>query len=90
MNNDTKTQSLPTLITDLLGKDGLNIDNLFADLWKRMGVATFLHRAGFHKRSGLDVTQVVYLLLLWVWLKADTINMFSRHSMQCLPIPEKM
>jgi hypothetical protein len=29
------------------------------------------------------VTQVVYLLLLWVWLKVDTINMFSRQSMQC-------
>jgi len=82
MNNDTKTQSLPTLIADLLGKDGLNIDNLFADLWKRMGIATLLHPAGFHKRSGLEVTQVVYLLLLWVWLKVDTINMFSRQSMQ--------
>ena len=32
MNSDTKTQSLPNLIADLLGKDGLNIDNLFADL----------------------------------------------------------
>ena len=83
MNSDTKTPSLPALIADLLGKYGLNIDNLFADLWKRMGVATLLNRAGFHKRSGLDVTQVVYLLLLWVWLKVDTINMFSRQSMQC-------
>ena len=83
MNNGTKTQNLPNLIADLLGKDGLNIDNLFADLWKLMGIATLLHRSGFHKRSGLDVAQVVYLLLLWVWLKVDTINMFSRQSMQC-------
>ena len=89
MNTDTKTQSLPTLIADLLGKDGLNIDNLFADIWKRMGVATLLHRAGFHKRSGLDVTQVVYLLLLWVWLKVDSINMFSRQSMQCFTDSKK-
>ena len=37
-----------------------------------MGVATLLHRAGFHKRSGLDVMQVVYLLLFWIWLKVDT------------------
>ena len=42
MDIDTITQSLPTLIADLLGKEGLNIDNLFADLWKRMGVATYL------------------------------------------------
>ena len=53
MNSDTKTQSLPNLIADLLGNDGLNIGNLFADLWKRMGAATLLHRAGFHKRSGI-------------------------------------
>ena len=53
MNSDIKTQSLPNLIADLLGKDGLNIDNLIADLSKSMGVATLLHRAGFHKRSGL-------------------------------------
>ncbi len=32
MNIDTKIQSLPTLIADLLGKEGLNIDNLFASL----------------------------------------------------------
>jgi len=82
MNNATKTLNLPNLVIDLLGKEALNIDNLFADLWKRMGVATLLHRAGFHKRSGLDVGQVVYLLLRWVWLKVDSINMFSRQTMQ--------
>jgi hypothetical protein len=32
MNIDTKAQNLPNLIADLLGKDGLNIDNLFAIL----------------------------------------------------------
>jgi hypothetical protein len=83
MNIDTKTQNLPNLIAGLLGKDGVNIDNLFADLWKSMGMAALLNRAGFHKRSGLDASQVVFLLLIWVWLKVDTINMFSRQSMQC-------
>lgn len=82
MNNDTKTLNLPNLIADLMAKDGLNIDNLFADLWKSMGIATLLQRAGFHKRSGLEVMQVVYLLILWVWLKNDSIHMFSRQSMQ--------
>ena len=42
MNNGTKTQNLPNLIADLLGKEGLNIDNLFADLWKLMGIATLV------------------------------------------------
>lgn len=47
-----------------------------------MHIATLLHRAGFHKRSGIEVTQVVYLLLLWVWLKTESIGMFSRDAMQ--------
>jgi hypothetical protein len=40
------------------------------------------HCAGFHKRSGVDVTHVVYLLLLWIWLKTESIGMFSREAMQ--------
>lgn len=79
MNNDTKLQDLPSLIGDLFSQHGLQIDNLFATLWT---IATLLHRAGFHKRSGLEVTQVVYLLLLWVSLKTESIGMFSRDAMQ--------
>jgi hypothetical protein len=45
-------------------------------------VVILLHRAGLHKCSGGAVTQVVYLLLLWVWLKVDSIDMTSRKSMQ--------
>jgi len=82
MNNDTKLQDLPSLIGDLFSQHGLQIDNLFATLWTKMHIATLLHRAGFHKRSGIEVTQVVYLLLLWVWLKTESIGMFSRDAMQ--------
>jgi hypothetical protein len=89
MNKGTKSPNLPNLIADLLGKVGLNIDNLFADLCKLMEIANLLHRSGFHKRSGLDVMQVVYLLLLWVWLKTYTIDIFSRQSMRVLPIQKK-
>ena len=31
MNIDTKAQNLPNLIMDWLGKDGVNINNLFAN-----------------------------------------------------------
>lgn len=82
MNRDTKSLDLPSLIDDLFTQHGLLVDNLFADLWSKMHITTLLHRAGFHKRSGIEVTQVVYLLLLWVWLKADSIGMFSRESLQ--------
>ena len=82
MNNDTKFQNLPSLIGDLFNQHGLQIDNLFATLWTKIHIATLLHRSGFHKRSGIEVTQVVYLLLLWVWLKTESIGMFSREAMK--------
>jgi hypothetical protein len=40
-----------------------------------------LPRVGLHKRLGA-VTQVVYLLLLWVWLKVDSTDMISRKTMK--------
>ena len=82
MNNDTKFLDLPSLIGDLFTQHGLQVDNLFASLWTKMHIATLLHRAGFHKRSGVEVTQVVYLLLLWVWLKTESMSQFSRESMR--------
>ena len=82
MNNDTKFLNLPSLVGDLFTQHSLQVDNLFATLWTKMHIATLLHRAGFHKRSGVDVTHVVYLLLLWVWLKTESIGMFSREAMQ--------
>jgi len=47
-----------------------------------MHIATLLHRAGFHKHSAVDVYHLVYLLLLWDWLKTKSIGMFSREAMQ--------
>lgn len=82
MNNDTKFQDLPSLVGDLFTQHNLQVDNLFATLWTKMHITTLLHRAGFHKRSGVEVTHVVYLLLLWVWLKTESIGMFSREAMQ--------
>lgn len=82
MNNDTKFLDLPSLVGDLFTQHGLQVDNLFATLWANLHITTLLHRAGFHKRSGIEVTQVVYLLLLWVWLKTESISLFSREAMQ--------
>ncbi|WP_179952739.1 hypothetical protein [Parashewanella spongiae] len=33
------------------------------------------------KRSGIEATEVVYLLMFWVWLKVDTISMFAKESL---------
>ena len=50
-------------------------------MWNRLGFPRLLNRLGFKKRSGTSVVDVVYLLLLWVWLKVDSIAMFSRESL---------
>ena len=82
MKRDTKPLALPSLIGDLFTAQGLQIDNILATVWTKMNIITLLHRAGFKKRSGIEVNQVIYLLLVWVWLRTESIGMFSRKSMQ--------
>jgi hypothetical protein len=41
----------PTALTaDLLQSNSCLVDNLFADLWKQMGMKALLNKAGFSKR----------------------------------------
>ena len=63
MNRDTKSPNLPSIIGDLCTAHGLQVDNLIAVIWTKMHITTFLHRAEFQERSGLDVNHVIYLLL---------------------------
>jgi hypothetical protein len=81
MNGDTNNPLLPTLTADLLTRSGIHTDNLFSTMWKRLRFDTLLSQSGLKKRTGTPVTEVVYLLLLWVWLKANSIGMFSRESL---------
>jgi len=57
------------------------VDNILARLWKTMTIPTLLSRAGINKRSGLPAPDVIYLLLVWVWLKASSINLFTRDTL---------
>ena len=81
MNYDSGHHLLPTLTADLLSDSHVKIDNLFSKMWKQLGFRTLLCKSGFKKRSGTPVSDVVYLLLLWVWLKVDSVAMFSRVSL---------
>jgi hypothetical protein len=40
-----------------------------------------LRQAKFSKRSGTPVGDITYLLMLWVWLKVDSVAMFSRDAL---------
>lgn len=81
MNSATKTLALPSLTTDLLERSKVNIDNTFSSTWKSLGFNALLHRSKFTKRSGASVSEVVYLLMLWVWLKVDSVAMFSKDAL---------
>ena len=89
MNRDTSRLPLPALTADLLRDSGLLIDNLFADLWKQVGMKSLLSRVGFSKRSGTPIDELVYCLVLWVWLKAGSLGLFARESLQTFSEAEK-
>lgn len=89
MNTATKIPGLPALTADLLQSSDCLVDNLFADLWKSMGMNALLSKAGFNKRSGTPITELVYVLTLWVWLKKGTIGMFARESLHYFTTAEK-
>ena len=89
MNHATKISQLPELTAHLLRDGGCLIDNLFADLWTHMSMKARLNRLGFHKRSGTPVHELVYCLMIWVWLKVDSIGMFSRESLKTFSRAEK-
>jgi hypothetical protein len=89
MQRDTNVSALPALTADLLRDSGLLIDNLIADLWKQVGMKTLLNRAAFVKRSGTPIHEVVYCLVMWVWLKAGSMGLFARESLHTFSTTDK-
>jgi hypothetical protein len=49
-----------------------------------MGMKALLNKAGFSKRSETPIYELVYVLVLWVWLKKDSIGMFAREIGCCV------
>ena len=83
MNHSTKSSfNLPQLVENVLSDTGTLIDNLFTDAWRSLNLSSLSHRTGIHKRSGVDASQVVYLLLMWRWVGSRSIAMFCRSSMK--------
>ncbi len=77
MKNSTNEGALPALIGDVITDQKHYIDNLFANTWKRLRFNAWIKGAGFTKRSGIDITEAVFLLLLWKWINVSSIAMFS-------------
>ena len=81
MKNGTNECALPALIGDVIADQKHYIDNLFADTWKELKFNARIKGAGFTKRSGIDITEAVFLLLLWKWINVASIAMFSRKAL---------
>ncbi|MCU7909210.1 MAG: transposase [Candidatus Thiodiazotropha sp. (ex Lucinoma aequizonata)] len=45
--------------------------------------------AGFTKRSGVEVTEALFILLLWKWLNMSSIAMFSRNALGTFSMARK-
>lgn len=82
MNHDTTACVFPALTSDFLNNNDRLIDNIFADLWKQVGMKTLLQRCGFHKRSGVDINPIMYCLTMWVWLKSNSVSLFAKDSLR--------
>jgi len=89
MNHDTKLSALPELTASLLKEKNCLLDNVMASLWKDVGMKAMLTKLGFVKRSGTGATELVYLLVIFVWLRISTIGMFSRESLQAFSLCKK-
>jgi hypothetical protein len=76
MNFATNTLNLPSLTADLFELATPKIENTFISTWKSIGFNIMLRQAKFSKRLGTPAGGVVYLLMLWVWLKVYFVSMF--------------
>ncbi|MGD0958214.1 MAG: hypothetical protein ABSB19_00255 [Methylomonas sp.] len=82
MNRATKITELPALTADLLNANGVLLDNVFASLWREIGMNTIPSRAGFVKRSGAPIGVVIFSLMFWLWLQKESMGMFARECLQ--------
>jgi len=81
INNATNHDILPPLVADLLTDPVTYIDNQFADGWKQLGLTSLIGKSGIAKRTGVDVNEAVYLLLVWRWLTVSSISMFAQKAL---------
>ena len=81
MNHDTQRPALPPLVGTVLTDRCHYIDNLLAAAWKTLHLNQLLLRAGFSKRHGIEVTETVFVLMVWRWLNVSSVAMFCRTAL---------
>jgi len=81
MKSDTPSRRLPTLISEFFTTPEECFDNVFSASWKSLKLSQLIHKSGFTKRSGLGISEAVFLLLVWKWINVSSIGMFARQSL---------
>ena len=81
MNHDTSHHRLPSLVAHVINDGTHYIDNLFASAWNSLNLNRRLEAAGFAKRSGIEVTETVFVLMVWRWLNVSSIAVFCRTAL---------
>ena len=81
MNHDTKHPPLPSLVGTVLTDGNHSIDNLLAAAWKTPRLNQLLLCVGFSKRHGIEVTEMVFVLMVWKWLNVSSVAMFCRNAL---------
>ena len=71
-----KLKSNATPIIDALKGKYLFIDNELQDGIQRLGLFGILARQGLGKRSGEKIPQLIFAILIWPFLKVDSISSF--------------
>ncbi len=70
-----------TPITESLKEDYIFVDNEIRDSIKKLKLFKYLRRYGKNKRSGYSIETTIYALLIWVFLKNNSIKMFFEKSL---------
>jgi len=82
LNNDTNKHLIPNLIEGVLSDPGQHVDNIFSAVWKNLNVNKLIEQSGFKKRTGLAITESVFLLVLWKWVNVPSISKFCQKSLE--------
>lgn len=89
MNSDTNKRLFPSLVDDVLSHPGQCVDNIFAQAWKSLNLNKLIQQAGFKKRTGVGITEALFLLVLWKWINASSIAVFCRQSLSTFSAAKK-
>jgi len=81
MKHTTKAVSLPTPVSDAAKAKNFIADNELVESSRRLKLDAHASKAGFKKRSGHALTQVLFSFVIWPFLGQRSLRMFCAESL---------